>query len=241
MNLAIVIPTYKRIKKLERCLNAIEKSLGRADERDLLNKMAVYVYCDNNDLETYEWLIKSNYNCNVTPYLNENRLLAPGCWNKFFSDFNTIEWDACQWLVDDVEVEEGFFIAVIETMQEHFPDYDGVIGTKQICPGREDYTFKWYGQPLIGRKFAERYPNRQVCCPSYKHFFQDEEMYLYASSLDKFEHAKNAVMKHYHPNFVPSEYDDTHFIVRGNIKNYDYSMFEKRQKLNLIWGKSFEQ
>jgi hypothetical protein len=95
----------------------------------------------------------------------------------------------------------------------------------------------------MGRKFVERYKHvdYQICCPAYSHFFQDEEMWQYSSSLGKFHESKTAVLKHFHPSFC-GNIDEAHNNIRfgeNSPKQHDDKMFERRQKLGLIWGKSF--
>lgn len=237
MRIAVVIPTYKRIKKLERCLWSLAKQTYQ--------NFDVHIYCDNNDHETLDWLrTKDNVVNRFINYVSVNtkQEFVIGSWNKFFKQYHE-NYDAVQWLVDDVEVSENFLAEMLAMMIKEFPDTDGVIGSKQICPGREDYTFKWYGQPLIGRKFIERYKevNYQVCCPDYNHFYQDEEMFEYANSLAKWNVAKDAVLKHYHPSFLPDELDDTHPLVRGVIQKIDNATRWERQQKNLNWGNSFKR
>ena len=80
------------------------------------------------------------------------------------------------------------------------------------------------------------------CCPFYTHFFQDEEMWKYASSMNKAVHSQKAILNHYHPAFKKDELDSTHAIVRtSELLNKDQEIFNRRQKEHKIWGDSFAE
>lgn len=232
MKIAIVIPTYKRINKLKRCLESIYNQTYK--------EFDIFVYCDNNDSETYSWLIENHLD-KVKVNINRTQEFVIGSWNKFFSSEHLKFYDAVAWIVDDVELYPDYLERLVADMNRLFPDLDGVIGATQVCPGRKEYTYKPYGQVLIGKKFIERYKeiNYQVCCPDFNHFWQDCEMWEYATSLNKFYHSQGAVLKHYHPAFLSNEMDETHPLVRGKIKSQDDETYKKRKKLNLIWGREF--
>lgn len=241
MKIAVAIPTFQRPKKLKRLLDSLETQTYK--------DFHVIIFYDNNDHETCSYIKTLHYNFYISHVINDKQEFVIGSWNKVFKEIvnkhdfvGNFVFDCVQWLVDDVELTPNFLEQAVACLKAYYPDTDGVIGTAQLCPGREDYTFKWYGQPLIGRKFIERYKDvdYKVCCPQYSHFFQDEEMWLYAKSLNKFENCEEAVLYHYHPAFKPEEMDSTHPIVRGKLMRQDRAIFDERQKRGLIWGKSWE-
>lgn len=245
MKVLISIPTYKRIKKLERCL----KSLSEQTHNDF----DVVVHCDANDEETYNWIKDGNHkkiisNKVVIPVLSKERIYVIGAWNKCAREVATnrsfvgsYTFDALAWIVDDVELYPDCIEKTVEAMKINFPDYDGVVGIQQECPGSSDYKYKPFGQVLIGRKFIERYKdvNYQVCCHFYNHLHQDEEMWIFATSLNKFALGQGR-LKHYHPGFIKTEMDETHPIVRGKVMREDREMFRQRQERGLVWGQTFE-
>lgn len=244
LRVAVVIPTYERQSKLERCL----KSLGTQTYKNF----DTFVYCDANDKQTFDWLCSNKELKEVSKVriisLASSRKYVIGNWNDFFTfqyglgELLEAEYDAVLWSVDDVEWLPNSIEKAVECMITNFPDTDGVVGIKQECPGHPEYTFKWYGQCLIGRKFIERYKDVEykVCCPDYNHFFQDEELWQYASSLGKFVNCEQAVLYHYHPGFIKSEMDDTHPIVRGSLFVEDRQTYSKRKISGYVWGKSWE-
>lgn len=246
--IAVVIPTFKRIKKLQRCLDSLEKQT--------YENFDVHIYCDNNDTETYNY-IKEKYwdgcapkeKIHPTVTLNSKQEFVIGSWNKFFRGnfsykyYHKDGYDAVLWCVDDVELYPQTILNAYCALIKNFPDLDGVVGLKQECPGRPDYTFKWFGQCLIGRKFIERYTieGHEVCCPDYKHFYQDEEMWEFADSINKFVNCEDAIIKHYHPAYLNEELDSTHPMVRGSIMQIDNATRFERQQKNLIWGQSWKR
>lgn len=240
LRIAVVIPTFNRIKKLERCIRSLENQTYK--------KFDIHIYADNNDEQTRIDISKlySQSDGYIWPVydiqVNDKQEYVTGSWNKFFKDYS-MKYDAVALLVDDVELYPNYLEELVKSMQSNYPDLDGVIGAKQECPGRDDYTFKYYGQTLIGRKFIERYKDVEyaVWCPFYKHFFPDEEMWIYANSLGKFVNCETAVLKHYHPAFVSEEVDQTHNLIRGEVKRYDKTIYEMRKNKNLVWGKTWQE
>lgn len=231
----VVIPTFDRLKKLERLLASLENQTFK--------DFSVFIYFDNNDSKTYE-KINDPYSFQIKKILNPSQLYVIGSWNRYFSEeFPNRKPDAVQWLVDDVELENDFLEKAYYRLINDYHDTDGVVGTAQKCPTDKNYTFKYFGQSLIGRKFIERYEKvgYKVCCPFYGHFYQDEEMFLYAKNLNRFSICDEAILTHYHPAFVKEEEDSTHQIVRGKIKRIDTDIYRRRREQNKIWGETFDE
>lgn len=235
MHFAIVIPTFKRISKLERCLNSILKQSHQ--------DFNIYVMCDNQDWDTFKH-IEEKYKDNdkILPIIILDHQYVMGCWNLFTRDnFDLIKQGMC-WIVDDTELLPDCLEKLSETFISHFPDMDGMVGISQIYPllDIEKQNWKENGQCAIGRKFIERFPNRQVCAIEYQFFYQDEEVLEYAKSIHKFVLCKDAKLIHHSANFYSSEMDETHKIPRDKIKLQDTMTYKKRKERGLVWGKSFE-
>lgn len=230
----IVIPTYNRPEKLFRCLKSIE-------EQTLDNYEVCVIINDSSNYETYNVIDHFDYLKFWFKTMPHN-LYVVGAWNYYFNNFfDRRNPEAVLWLVDDVELKSDTLEKAYNCLKTNYPDTDGVIGLKQECPGHPEYTFKWYGQVLLGNKFIRRYEavNYSVCAPMYKHWFQDFEMYEHANSLNKFKNCEEAVLYHYHPSFIKSNIDQAHKNVRDSVMKQDRTNFESRQKLGLIWGKSW--
>lgn len=252
MKILIGIPTFKRHVKLHKCLDSVFNSTYKNIE--------VVVCCDNNDNSSVDYLKEQYFKDGKNPFydiiVQDSQKFVIGAWNRIVSEnIATIQRDyninppieehfgAFLGLCDDIELWPDAIEQSVNRMKTMYPDTDGVIGFNQVCPGRPDYTFKWFGQTLMGRKFIERYKlvDYQICCPAYKHFYQDAEMYEYTKSMGKFFECEHAIMNHLHPSFI-GNIDEAHNNIRfgeNSPKKHDDQMFERRQKLGLIWGKSF--
>jgi hypothetical protein len=235
--LYIGIATYKRPQKLERLLKSIFESTGEN------YNLETYTMCEETDKET-ELFLENHYISNTCIRSSNNKEYVISHWNRFYKEIVPLmnELDFTLTLVDDVELYPKCIENAIKCMETNYPDGDGIIGLSQECPGHPEYTWKPYGQIMVGRKFLERYKdvNYQFCCPNYSHFFQDEEMYNFSKGLNRFTLCDNAILKHYHPAFVKKEIDDTHYITRKGIFQEDRKIFNKRQLQGLIWGKTWE-
>lgn len=234
MNVAIVIPTYKRIKKLTRCINSIYKSTH--------SNWKITVVCDNNDLESAKF-ISDLEDPKIEAIVQPEHRFVIGAWNRFAYDYrNDFSWDAMMWCCDDVEFYQHALQQAVTCHEKNFPDNDGVVGFKQVCHGHNDYQFKWFGQSLLGRAWIERYADAdyQICCPDYKHFYQDEEMWKYANSLGKFVNCPTAILQHYHPDKCKEEMDESHAIPR-QYKSQDQATYNVRTNLGLVWGQTWEK
>ncbi|KKL82367.1 hypothetical protein LCGC14_1985470 [marine sediment metagenome] len=93
MKLQIVIPTYKRIKKLDRCLHSILASSYQ--------NFKVLVIADNKDSETRDFIWHLNHP-KIECIVNLDHLYVAGSWNRFFKEYYNKRWDIAIWLVDDI-------------------------------------------------------------------------------------------------------------------------------------------
>lgn len=226
----IGIATYQRPEKLKRLLKSLEAQTYK--------NFFTYIVFDANDVHSLVGI--EEYTLPKQVFINTERGYVIGCWNLAY---RVPGFDAYMMLCDDVELHQSCLESALERLESLFPDEDGVIGLTQECPGAKNFDYKNFGQVLMGRKFVERYKdvNYQVCCPHYTHLRQDEEMWQYATSLDKFNHCKEAKLNHYHPSFLKNEMDTTHHIVRHGIIQEDNRIFADRQRRGVIWGQSWEK
>ena len=234
MHFAIVIPTYKRISKLERCIESILKQTHQ--------DFNIYPMCDNNDMESFKYISQKYKDTDkVYPFIVLDHNYVMGCWNLFTRDQDTFDLikDGMVWICDDTELLPDCLEKLNETFLQHFPDKDGMVGISQIYPLVIEATWKENGQCVIGKKFIERFPDRAVSCPDYQFFYQDEEVLEYAKSINKFILCKEAALIHHSANFYRNEMDETHKISRDEVKQHDIRVHKERQKRGLIWGKSW--
>lgn len=230
MKFNIVIPTYHRIKKLERCINSIRKQTYQNYE--------ITVICDNNDKETYEFM--GNKYCiyqKMSSFLMKKHLYVAGCWNWFTKNYFEYIKDNMIWLCDDTAMYPDCLEQLNKFINNNFENKDYVVGLKQIVPGCPRAESMVYGQVVLGKEYIARFPNYQVCAPCFTFWYQDQENYLYARSLGKFKFCKTALINHYHPCYIKEEIDTTHKLSRGDIQQKDKQIFEERQKQGLLWGR----
>ena len=239
MSLLITIPTYKRYEKLTRLLESLKRSTYQDFD--------IVVVADGNDVTS---LTTAMYVCDgwkrVISYLQLDQSHVISAINDGVDYFVSLgQYHYSLMLCDDTEVYPGTLETALRAHKENFTDTDGVVGLHQECPGHPEYTFKYYGQMILGKKWIERYKEvgYKVACPQYIWGYQDEELHAYAISLDKFYSCKDAIIKHYHPAFIKEEMDATHNLVRfdkGSPKPKDDKVYAERKRRGLIWGKSWE-
>jgi len=229
----IAIPTYKRIKKLQRLLRSLERQTYKDWE-------AVAIV-DNNDMDT---VVDLKYlSGHIKVLVQPEHKFVIGAWNRAIKEvFDLGSYNYFCGLCDDVELEPDTLEQAVKKHKQNFLDGDGVIGLNQDCPGHPNYTFKWFGQTLMGRKFIRRYGDNDLCCPDYKHFYQDEEMWEFAKSNGLIAICPEALIHHYHPSFILDEVDETHGIIRigpKSPKDHDIKMRAERKARNYLWGRDF--
>lgn len=240
MRFHIVVPTYHRPAKLEKMFNSlINQNLDNELIASLNDKLGIslYVYFDNNDEDSYRYFSQKYGNFFLTNYKLLNRQYrAFGIWNLHLS---TLDADGMFYVCDDIEFRPDCIMIAIKTFLEKFSDTDGLLGLNQENIKKDQDGFSANAMGLIGKKFAERFPNRQCFCPDYISFHADAELGNFARSIDKFYFCKEAKIIHYHPNYFKDLEDETHKIVR-EPKNIDRETWNLRRKRNLLWGQSFE-
>jgi hypothetical protein len=211
----ILIPTRNRLTKLQRCLSTIPKKV-------LNIEIQVHILCDG-DLQTFNYYkMNSQYIC---------RFFGGHNGSVFCRNAEAAECpDAILYAVDDIEFMPSAIENATKTMREKFPDDDGVVGFTQTGQNQ----FNPAGVALMGKKFVERYPNKQIFYPGY-FLFACQEVHWLANKLNKFYLDDKAILKHYHPNFNKQEMDRTHDDGRIHKKR-DHDLIRDRQKKNLIWG-----
>lgn len=241
----VVIPTYKRIEKLRRCLSSIFLIKGLRD------KIRVHIYFDNNDKEGFNSnLFYAKLNTvgaidfkvfdSGTRQVLKKQHRAFGIWNLHL---RSMVADGIFYICDDVELYPGCLMNAINDFKKLYPDTDGMIGINQCNIPLNDEGYSVFAMGLIGKRFAEHYTcHHEACfCPDYKSFHADTELGLFAKSQNKFHYCQEAKLFHYHPAHCKEEIDETHNIVRkAEIVNKDRNTWNKRQKKGLLWGKSFE-
>ncbi len=157
----------------------------------------------------------------------------PDFWNTYLQNCNA---DAMCYLNDDIILYEDTIPYIVSQYTYKFPTFDGVMGLNQINIKDSRKVEAAFG--VIGMKYADRFPNRQVFCPDYNRFHADWELCEYAKSIDKFFYASLAQIQHLHPCIDNKYRDATHSVVRKWLQ-IDKTIFAKRQSKSLLWGRDF--
>ncbi len=227
MKVDVVIPTRKRKEKLVNCLESLMIAKRNYD-------IDIYIYFNSQeDLNNFP--VKFSKYVNKWLFLRlEPEYRVPTFWNKYLRECRA---DAMCYLNDDVLVKEDIFKQIIKAFVIHFPDFDGVIGLNQKNIIDLQKVESAFG--VIGIKYANRFPNKEIFCLDYYRFFADFELWQYAKSINKFVFCKEAQLVHLHPAFYKDLEDETHKEVRKYL-SLDKKTFRQRQLNNLIWGQTFE-
>ena len=138
--------------------------------------------------------------------------------------------DAVLMATDDIEFYPGSIDAAIRAFEERFPDNDGVIGFTQV----NHKSFSGAGICLVGQKFLQRYPGKQLYFPGYFHF-ACQEIERLATSLGKMHIEPEAKLFHFHPSTGAGKRDRTHDEARRH-KVKDQRLSKARREAGLMWG-----
>jgi len=159
---------------------------------------------------------------NVSVILNKKRMDWIFSVNRVFREFDSQYYIYAS---DDLVFPPDCIENAMLAMQEHFPDGFGLvtIAKRKRCP---------FG--LIGRKFVEHFPNRQVFCPDYIHFCSDTELQHVVKKLGIFTHPRKreSQVKHFR------EKGET-WKLAHQVKIRDSVMRNKREEKGYKWGIDF--
>lgn len=218
----VVIPTYKRSLKLQ---NSIKTIYQAKKDRHNIN---LYIYFSNYD----ELRIFNNFNHWIKKHI-VNNYKVPEFWNSHLKNMVS---DVMIYLNDDVLVEKDFFEIIERDFIKIFPDLDGIMGINQSNLISNQKLDSAYG--IIGKKYLERFPDKNPWCTDYYRFFADKELGEYAKSINKFYYNENIKITHLHPSIDHRQIDETHLIVRQWLKQ-DQITYQERQKKGWLWGKNY--
>lgn len=159
---------------------------------------------------------------NVSVILNEERIDWNASVNRVFKEFDS---EYYIYASDDLIFPPDCIKNAMRTMRKRFPDGFGLvtISKKNRCP---------FG--LIGRKFVEHFPDRQVFCPDFIHYGGDSELMRTVRELGIFAYPpeRDSQVKHFRMK------DET-WIFAQRIRTRDRIIFSKRQEKGYQWGIDF--
>lgn len=226
MTLDIVIPSKNRTDKLTNCINSIFHSA-----KDI--PINLHLYFSIKEEFDYWVNMFSGSKLPITLHLLSD-YRVPDFWNSHLQRMNS---DAMMYGNDDILLFEDCIPTAIKAFQEKFPDNDGVLGLRQSNLPSDQAVEGAFG--IIGSKYADRFPSRQVFCPDYDRFYGDFEVWIFAKSLGKFCFCSIAEIEHLHPAFDRKQEDETHHDVRKWLPG-DKKTNLIRKELGYLWGKDYK-
>ena len=216
----VIIPTHDRIDLIKKTID----SLMNSDHPEL----RLWICVDGNrnmirDIKDY---------CpdrNLKIVHNKRRMDAVFSYNKILS---VIDNDgAILNATDDLVFYPKTISTAVDKLKSAFRDTDGVIGLNQYQDGKP--KGRKFAFCLIGNKFINRYPNRQIYCPDYIHFNSDREMGYFAIKYRHFVFLPAARIVHIR---IP---DRTTKLGKA-VYMRDKKVYRERQARKLLWGSSFK-
>ena len=159
---------------------------------------------------------------NVSVILNKERRDWVFSINRVLKEFDSPYYIYAS---DDLVFPPDCIKHAMATMQKRFPDGFGLvtISKKIRCPFA-----------LIGRKFVEHFPDRQVFCPELIHYGGDSELYRAVIKLGKFAYPpeRASQVKHFRLK------DETWKLAKST-RSRDRAIFHRRQEKGYLWGVDF--
>ena len=180
----VCIPTIDRFDLIRK---TIESICGNNYLR-----LSMMIIVDDNRQQYFKKLVKYYQLANlpIEFKLNKKRLGWPRSLNRIFAE---TDYDYYLYASDDLIFQTNTITKAMADMKRLFPDGDGVIGLTQqlgkFCPAA-------FG--LVGRKWVNRFPKRQMMYPKYIHFCSDSELWRYSRKIKRF-HLSKATVHHNRP------------------------------------------
>jgi len=159
---------------------------------------------------------------NVSVISNEKRMDWVFSVNRIFKEFDS---DYYIYGSDDLTFRPDSIKCAMAKMQECFPDGFGVIALAK----KNKCTFG-----LLGRKFADHFPDRQVFCPDYIHYASDSELMRCVIALETYAYPpeRTSMILHARPK------DETWRLARS-VRTRDHAMRDERIEKGYLWGVDF--
>ena len=215
----IVIPTRNRYPKLRKALLSIPND-PRFSVKVIVDGEEVTLNRFGEDLESF-WKDRD-----IAVFHEKKHRGIVYCRNSIIRMCD----DGVLYATDDIIFQPNSIDNALRAFNEHFPDDDGIVGFVQT--GNKKYHPSAVG--LVGQKFLQRYPDKQLFCPSYFHF-ACQEIYWLASKHGIFYQEVTAGVHHLNPFIYKEELDQTHKDARL-YKDKDTAVRQERKARGLIWG-----
>ena len=217
MHVNVIIPTLDRFESLQETIRSLEAQTHP--------NVSATIFVDGV-FKTMERMKDWKPKIPVNVFFNEQRQDWPRCINFVLA--NT-DCDAYIYASDDLTFHKKCISRATVSMFVMFKDLDGIVGLNQLQDGKPKGRKNAFG--LVGTTFIDRFPNRQLFCPDYKHF-ADPELGELANSLKKFYFNERAKIDHRRPK-------DKTFELGMEVYKEDKETRKQRRSLGYLWGKNF--
>jgi glycosyltransferase involved in cell wall biosynthesis len=183
--IAVCISSYSRTDLLEKAVDSVLK------QDYPFVKVYIITMCFP---EIHERMREKYYsNPNVRVYFFPEQTSYVTCQN-FVSSITTSH---ILYAADDIELHPDCVSVAWKTLNEKFPDLDGIIGFNQEnMKGLHPYKGAF---GLIGRRYLDRFTSRKWLFPKFFGHFSDMYSTFIAEKLGKFYYEENAKVIHHHP------------------------------------------
>lgn len=161
---------------------------------------------------------------NITVILNKKRCGWVASINRVLKEFDS---EYYIYASDDLIFPSDCIACAMATMRDCFPDGYGVVtlGRKHKCI---------FG--LVGRKWIEHFPDRQMLCPYYIHYASDAEHTRFAHKIGKFAFPPKRDSQVFHHRLG----GETRHFARSN-RDKDLALLRSRERRGRLWGIDFER
>jgi len=135
-------------------------------------------------------------------------------------------WDILVLASDDmICTRQGWDTIIIELMERHFPDTDGVLHFNDGHTGSTCATMT-----IMGRKYYNRFG--YIYDPAYKSLFCDNEYMDVAKKLEKYCYFSEIIFTHEHPIWNGNRGHDKLYERNNRFYKQDQITYEQRKRAN---------
>lgn len=214
ITMAIPIVSFDRLGLLEEEIKSIRAGMY---------KNVYIVIIVDGDPELHEAVKEKFPSLNGSIILNKKRRGWVASINRVFREFDS---EYYIYGSDDLVYPPDCIKKAMEMMKKCFPDGYGV-----VTLGRRPKAI--FG--LIGNKWVEHFPGRQVFCPFYTHYAADAEHTRFCKEIGKFAFPpdRECQVKHHRLN------DETRRYSR-RTRDKDRSLHKDRQARGRLWGVNYD-
>lgn len=182
-----------------------------------------HISCDVDDVSMNNEEVRnklSNYP-HLTVHYSPNRSKVEA-YNEGLKEYN---FDILLAVSDDKVPWIGEFDKkIVDQMETHFPNYDGVINYHDGNVGAQCITI-----PVVGKKYYDRFG--YLYHPSYRSLFANQELTEVAKAIGKEFVCNDVIIRHNHPVYNLAPWDNLYYRIETD-KIEDSKTFAERKKRN---------